>query len=62
MLQVGWLCPRCKKVNAPWVSQCSCENNLKININEPWADSFNEDSFNKEYESFWGTKAETNKT
>lgn len=20
----GWLCPRCKKVNAPWVSQCSC--------------------------------------
>lgn len=21
----GWLCPRCKKVNAPWVSQCSCE-------------------------------------
>lgn len=57
MLQVGWLCPRCKKVNAPWVSQCSCENNLKININDPWADSFN-----KEYESFWGTKAETNKT
>lgn len=21
----GWLCPRCHKVNAPWVSQCSCE-------------------------------------
>lgn len=21
----GWLCPRCKKVNAPWVSQCSCK-------------------------------------
>ncbi len=20
----GWLCPRCKKVNAPWVSQCAC--------------------------------------
>lgn len=20
----GWLCPRCKKVNAPWVSQCIC--------------------------------------
>jgi hypothetical protein len=20
----GWLCPRCKAVNAPWVQQCSC--------------------------------------
>lgn len=23
-MQEGWLCPRCKKVNAPWVPQCSC--------------------------------------
>ena len=21
----GWLCPRCKKVNAPHVRQCDCE-------------------------------------
>ena len=20
----GWLCPRCKRVNASWVSQCTC--------------------------------------
>lgn len=57
MLQEGWLCPRCQKINAPWVSQCPCENNLKINIDGSLADSFN-----MEYESFWGTKAETNKT
>lgn len=21
----GWICPRCKKVNAPWVNQCPCQ-------------------------------------
>ena len=20
----GWLCPRCGKINAPWMSQCNC--------------------------------------
>lgn len=20
----GWYCPRCHKINAPWVPQCSC--------------------------------------
>ena len=23
--QQGWVCPRCKRVNAPWVSQCDCK-------------------------------------
>ena len=23
----GWLCPRCNRVNAPWVRQCDCSNN-----------------------------------
>lgn len=26
----GWICPRCGKVNAPWVMQCSCNTNTQI--------------------------------
>ena len=30
----GWLCPRCKRINAPWVRQCDCSpSNDKITIN-----------------------------
>lgn len=30
MTQEGWICPRCGKVNAPWVIQCSCNMNTQI--------------------------------
>ena len=30
MVQEGWICPRCGKVNAPWVIQCSCNMNTQI--------------------------------
>ena len=30
MAQEGWICPRCGKVNAPWVVQCSCNRNTQI--------------------------------
>lgn len=24
MAQEGWLCPQCRRVNAPWMAQCTC--------------------------------------
>ena len=24
-VQVGWLCPRCGKINAPWMPFCDCD-------------------------------------
>ena len=30
MAQEGWICPRCGKVNAPWVMQCSCNRDTYV--------------------------------
>lgn len=31
--QQGWVCPKCGRVNAPWVSSCICQNDFDIVIN-----------------------------
>lgn len=30
-MKEGWICPRCGKVNAPFINQCACKsNNLAV--------------------------------
>ena len=29
MAQEGWICPKCGKVHAPWVSSCECSDKMK---------------------------------
>lgn len=36
--QQGWICPRCGRVNAPWVGQCNCQSNIFRKITT-WSDS-----------------------
>lgn len=35
-MEEGWLCPRCKKVNAPWVPFCSCTTDYADRLTQDW--------------------------
>lgn len=42
----GWECPRCGRINAPWVRQCDCNRN---NWSITWKDNSSEDEWWKKY-------------
>jgi hypothetical protein len=50
----GWVCPKCGKVNAPWISSCDCNTQYQWTWTEPypptvWTDSDNTDNFEVTY-------------
>lgn len=46
--QQGWECPRCRKINAPWLAQCPCPAAIISSPTvQPWT---------------WPTSGETNST
>ena len=48
----GWECPRCGRINAPWVRQCDCTRN---NWDITWEDTTANDEWWKKYVTNTGT-------
>ncbi len=39
-MREGWKCPRCERINAPWLSHCDCRaGKLSMPILIPWRPS-----------------------
>lgn len=41
----GWECPRCGRINAPWVRQCDCKRSWSIT----WNDTTGDDEWWRQY-------------
>lgn len=60
-MREGWLCPRCGKVNAPFISSCDCKPNKESNLYDTnnrtgypdWMPQFQQNPVNAECEHEW---------
>ncbi len=43
----GWECPRCGKINAPWMPHCTCQGDAK----QPWEPTCDDSTAVKDYRS-----------